>query len=783
MNNFKKMTLSCAAAALTLTAGAQPKLTAGNIDEVIHAMTLHEKALLVVGTGSEGLSATTLGSQSRLIPGAAGTTHAIPRLGIPMVVLADGPAGLRINPTRLYDSQTYYCTHFPIGTCLSSTWNTELVQSVGAAIGNEVREYGVDVLLAPGVCLQRNPLCGRNFEYYSEDPVLSGLIASAYISGVQSQGVGTSIKHYAFNQQETARMGSDARVSQRAAREIYLKNFEIAIRKSQPWTVMSSYNGVNGTQTSEREDLIKTILREEWGYKGMVMTDWFGGTDPVYRAGQPDRTANMTALNNLIEPGSAQDTQDIEDAVNSGRLPMTVLDDNVRGILELIVKTPRFKGYQFSNHPDLKAHTQVTRTSASEGTVLLKNEAATLPFAKGIRRVAAYGLASYEPISGGTGSGDVHSSYTVSLIEGLRNNHYTVDDDLLMSYTTYISQCKDSIAKIPHEWWQNMPLAPERVPAEAELQKTVAANDAAVITLQRLSGEGSDRDAKDFNLTSNERRLITAVSDAFHKAGKKVVVVLNIGGVIESASWKDIPDAILLPWQCGQEFGNSVADILAGVQTPSGKLPMTWPVNFMDVPSSRNFPLDALQIGFAEKDLTRYQKTQNVGYTNYEEDIYVGYRYFDTFRKAVSYPFGYGLSYTTFAFSNLRLADKGDAIEVTIDVKNTGERAGKEVAEVYVKAAKGMVEKPTQELKAFAKTRTLQPGETQTLTMTVQKLDFASFDTRQSAWVVDKGDYAFRVGSSSRDIRQTASVSVKGQKLKVHNVLKPQVKLNLLTQK
>ncbi len=760
MKTIKNIALACAAILAGTGAMAQPKLNADNIDEVIAAMTLHEKALLVVGTGSEGLSTTNLGSQARLVPGAAGTTQAIERLGIPMIVLADGPAGLRINPTRLYDSNTYYCTHFPIGTCLSSSWNVDLVETVGAAIGNEVREYGADVLLAPGVCIHRNPLCGRNFEYYSEDPVLSGNIAAAYINGVQSQGVGTSIKHYAFNQQETARLGNDARVGIRAAREIYLKNFEIAIKKSSPWTVMSSYNGVNGRQTSERKDLITDILRGDWGYKGMVMTDWFGGTDPVYRAGKTDRAANMLALNNLIEPGSAQDTKDIEEAVKSGRLPMEQLDKNVRGILELIVKTPRFKGYAFSNKPDLKAHAQVTRTSASEGTVLLKNESGTLPFGKDIRNVALYGVASYKPIAGGTGSGDVHSSYTISLVEGMRNNGYNVDNDILMKYTTYIDKYDAEVAKMEIEWWKNKPLAPELVPSDAELAKSVAANDVAVITLQRLSGEGSDRSAKDFNLSEGERQLIAKVTEAFHKAGKKAVVVLNIGGVIESASWKDIPDAILLPWQCGQEFGNSVADILAGVQSPSGKLPMTWPVNFMDVPSSSNFPLDALEIGFEDTDLTRYKDVKNVGYTNYDEGIYVGYRYFDTYDKTVSYPFGYGLSYTTFAFSNLRLADNGDSIEVSVDIENTGKSAGKEVAEVYVKAAKGRLDKPAQELKAFAKTRQLQPGESQTLKMTVAKRDLASFSEKQSAWVVDPGQYTFRVGSSSRDIRQTASIKV-----------------------
>lgn len=768
-----------------------PKLNANNIDEVIKAMTLQEKIELCVGT-HRATDISQGGKYADVVAGVAGATIGIPRLGIPYTLLADGPAGLRINPMRPYDSNTYYCTHFPIGTCLSSSWNTDLVTSVGAAIGDEVHRYGVDVLLAPGVCIHRNPLCGRNFEYYSEDPVLSGNIAAAYINGVQSQGVGTSIKHFAFNNQETQRLGNDAIVSQRAAREIYLKNFEIAIKKAQPWTVMSSYNLVNGKMTSERRDLLTTILRDEWGYKGIVMTDWGGGRDPIRRPhpgnvglsafnGLPDRAANMYAGNDLIEPGGEDDIEDIENAVKSGKLDIKYIDENVKRILQYIVKTPHFKGYQYKNDPDLKAHALVTRNAAAEGTVLLENKG-VLPLSANIKNVALYGVAAYRPIAGGTGSGDVNRRYTVSLVEGMRNAGYKVDNSMIDTYTKHLSDHDAAVAKMDITWWRPKPLASEVIPSDESIQKAAQNDDVAIVTLQRLSGEGTDRTAKDFNLNETELQLLNKVTNAFHAQGKKVVVVLNIGGVIESASWKNIPDAILLPWQCGQEFGNSVAELLSGKLTPSGKLPMTWPIAYQDAASSKDFPSDGKGAEIMG-DMSKWKDVKNVGYTLYDEDIYVGYRFFDSFKKNVSYPFGYGLSYTTFSYNNVKATDNGSNVSVSVTVTNTGNRPGKEVAEVYVTAPKGAIEKPAQELKAFAKTRTLQPGESQTLTMNIDKADLASFNTKQSAWVTDKGTYTFKVGASSRDIKGTATLSIRGSKQKVHNVLKPTMKLNLLTQK
>lgn len=744
-----------AAAVLSCAPKGDPQLGKDSLDKVVAAMTLEEKAHLVIGTGMAGSSgeAPVVGETRNLVPGAAGTTYPIPRLGIPAIVLADGPAGLRINPLREGDANTYYCTHFPIGTLLASTWNTELVEQVGQAIGNEVLEYGTDVLLAPALNIHRNPLCGRNFEYYSEDPVVSGKTAAAYVRGVQSNGVGTSIKHYALNNQETNRMKNDVRVSPRAVREIYLKGFEIAVKESQPWTVMSSYNFVNGVYTSESKDLQTTMLRDEWGFKGMVMTDWFGGADAA---------AQMWAGNDMLQPGRPGQFEDIVEGVRSGRLSEADLDRNVRRVLELIVKSPRFKGYEFSNKPDLKAHAAVTRQSAVEGMVLLENNG-VLPLASEISRVAVFGTTSYDFIAGGTGSGNVNRAYTVSLLEGLRNAGYAIDAELEKTYTKYIKEETERLnpkSDDPMAMFMPKIRAGEFVPSAGLLDKMVRANDVAIITLGRNSGEFFDRKVADFTLTEQESGMIEAVCAAFHEAGKKVVVILNIGGVIETASWKNLPDAVLLAWQAGQEGGNSVADVLKGVANPSGKLTMTFPVRYEDHASSRNFPID-MAFGMFGKDKDA-EPQRNVDYTEYEEGIYVGYRWFDKQGLEVSYPFGYGLSYTRFEWSEASVKPSRGETAVRVKVTNTGKVPGKDVVELYVAAPQGELDKPVKELKAYAKTRELQPGESQLVTLKVKNSELASYDESASAWVTDAGHYDFMLGSSSRDIRATLCAEIRG---------------------
>jgi beta-glucosidase len=785
INNMKRLLTTCLlATTFAMTTNAQPQLRADNIDEVIKAMTLEEKAKLLVGGANNFFSDNAVvGGEADLVAGAAGTSPAIPRLGIPATVLTDGPAGVRIDPTRKGSDKTYYATAFPIGSCLASTWNTDLVNKVGQAIGNETKEYRCDVILGPGMNLHRNPLCGRNFEYYSEDPLLTGKIAAAYIQGVQSQGAGVSAKHFAINSQETDRTAVDERVSQRAARELYLRGFEIAIRESNPWTVMSSYNQINGQYSMGNRDLLTKILREDWGFKGIVMTDWIG-----IREGLPTIT-EVQAGNDLMEPGQPAQVNEIIEGVKSGKLDIADVDRNVRRMLEYIVKTPSFKKYPATNSPDFVAHAAITRQSANEGIVLLKNNG-TLPWKNGqVKTVALFGENSYDFLSGGTGSGCVHPPYVVDMLEGLKNAGIQSSETLTDIYRKYIAfaRVKFQAERHPAKWYQKEYFGQQKYPEIGLdpicIQNEVNGTDAAIITIGRQAGEGVDRDIQtEFNLNAEERALITDVCNAFHAAGKPVIVIINSGSVIETASWSGYPDAILCAWQPGMEGGNSMADLLTGKVNPSGKLTMTWPIAATDHASTKNFPgqIDDYSL---QQMIGSKQPIPGHAYTNHEEDIYVGYRYFDTFGRDVAYPFGFGLSYTTFAFSKPVVKAKGkDAVEVSITVKNTGKVSGKEVAQVYVKAPKGNLEKPAQELKAFAKSRELQPGESEVLTMTIPVRMLASFDEANSQWLTEAGTYTFCIGNSSRNIAATATLKLGEYTEKTTNALAPQHKLNLLKQ-
>jgi len=795
---MSKAIIAGVAGLLTVNAQAQaPQLGKSSVKAVVKAMTLEEKVKLVVGTGGDfpdlsgvkkNETAVPAMSAVDLVPGAAGTSYVVPRLGLTPMVLTDGPAGLRIQPQRPNDSKTYYCTAFPVATLLASTWDTELVKKVGTAMGNEVHEYGSDVLLAPAINIHRNPLCGRNFEYYSEDPYLAGNIAAAMINGVQSQGVGTSLKHFAANNSEDSRNSLNTILSQRALREIYLEAFRIAVEQAQPWTVMSSYNIINGTYTSESYDLLTKILRNEWGFKGFVMTDWYGGKDCI---------AQMKAGNDMIMPGRPKQATEMINAVKSGVLDIKVIDKNVERILNVMLNSPHFKGYKYSDKPDLAEHATVARAAATEGVILLKNTNNALPLNSSVKKIAAFGNASYETFSGGTGSGDVNEAYTVSISQGLSNAGFDLEKTLKAQYENYITESKSKKQK-PAD-----PIAALLDPNTGETEMGVemlsarllaGECDAAIITIGRNAGEGNDRKnvEGDFKLTQTELAMVARVSTAFHKVGKKVIVILNIGGVVEVASWRDMPDAIVLAWQGGQETGNSIADIVSGKVNPSGKLTSTFPMKYEDVPSASNFP------GRTTGKTPEMPKGVDLGWIAgflfptpteiiYEEGIYVGYRYYETFGVKPAYEFGFGLSYTKFDYSGLKMASpdfKGKQ-SVSVTVKNTGAVAGREVVQLYISAPASKIDKPKSELKGFAKTKLLQPGESQTLTLTLTARDLSSFNTAASAWIADAGKYEVLIGASSSDIRLTGTFNLKKAVVseKVNNVLAPQVTIKELVKK
>lgn len=752
----------------TLVCAQQPQLGKDPIEKVINAMTLDEKLDLLIGSGGnvKTEASATIGNSSVLVLGAAGQLNAIPRLGIPNTVLADGPAGLRIQPKRDGTTKTFYCTHFPIETVMSSTWNSNLVKAVGAAIGDEVKHYGVDVLLAPATNIQRNPLNGRNFEYYSEDPLLAGKITAAMIAGVQSNGVGTSLKHFALNNQETNRTNNNVIGNPRTFREIYLKPFEIAIKESHPWTVMTSYNKINGTYTSERADLLTEILRHEWGFNGMVMTDWYGGQHA---------TMQMEAGNDLLMPGKLSQREELRKAILNGNLSMEIIDRNIKNILEYIIKTPRFNGYVADNNPDLKAHAQVTRNAAIEGMVLLKNNRNALPFTKNIKNLAAFGFTSYDFIAGGTGSGDVNHAYVVSLIDGLKNGGFSIDESIKKSYEEYIPEAKAKMPKPTGQFAAFLPkkLIPEMELSDVDILNAAKNDDAAVITIGKTSGEFGDRSIKtNFNLTDAEKKMISDVTRIFHKEGKKVVVILNVCGVIETQSWISQPDAVLISWLPGQEGGNSVADIISGKESPSGRLPMTWPLSYNDVPSKNDFPnpdeisddelMNSLK-GFTE--LRTDGSRKNFDITTYNDGIYVGYRYYTTKNIPVSFPFGYGMSYTSFEYGKPNVEKDGNGnIKVSVNVRNNGKMAGKEVVQVYVSAPGKDMDKPARELKGFAKTKRLAVGESETVTINIPFESLASFNDQSNCWQVESGVYKVMVAKNAADLKpMTTTVYEEGK--------------------
>ncbi|MDC2996717.1 beta-glucosidase [Flavobacteriaceae bacterium] len=716
------------------------------VSDLLSKMTNEEKIAILKGTGIGSM----LGFNSNGVPGAAGEIYGNKRFGLSKLYLADGPAGLRISSKRKKSDKKLYSTAFPVGSLIASTWDKNLAFEIGKAMGSEAKSYGVDIILAPGMNLHRNPLCGRNFEYFSEDPVLSGNIAAGIVNGIQKNNVGACPKHFVVNNQETDRMKNNAQVDERTLREIYLKGFEIMVKKSQPWAIMSSYNKLNGKYVTVNKRLLTSILREEWGFKGTVMTDWFGGGDTV---------KSIKAGNDLIEPGTSKVLKDLEMGLKNQKLNDNDLNIAASRILKLILRSNKMNNSKNDNSPDLKYHAEIVREKASEGMILLKNDG-TLPL-KENHIISLIGVTSFNIISGGIGSGDVDEAYTVNIDEALLKSNFKLNKTSTDLYKNYFE--KNPVKK-PEGIIENLmlmmnpKLLSEINYTDNDLNTMAENSDLAVLTIGRNSGEGKDRVEKnDFLLSKKEKELIEKICEVFHSKNKKVVVVLNIGGVIETDSWKDLPDAILLAWQAGQESGNSIVDILSGKVNPSGKLPMTFPVALNDHRSTKNFPTDGtasdMTLMFDKKEKPLSEQTKNKDFTIYEEGLYVGYRHFEKEDINTSYPFGYGLSYTNFDYSNIVAKNVNDTINISLDVKNTGNISGKEIVQIYFSKSNSSVDRPKKELKDFSKTKLLKSGEKAKVEFSLPISDLSYWDDEKNEWVIEKGNYEIFAGSSSSDIR------------------------------
>ena len=751
----------------------QPQSDKDKIETLIASMTLEEKIGMTVGDGKflPAVDPETIEQGTGIIIANQNSKLVIPRLSIWTTALSDGPSGLNRDPHPEGATEYIYTTAFPTSTCLAATWNTEILEKVGTAFGNEVLEYDYDLVLMPALNLHRNPKCGRNFEYYSEDPLLSGKLSASMVNGLQSNGIGATLKHFLANNQEMNRRTYNAVISQRALREIYMRGFEIAVKEGFPQAIMTSYNKVNGYYTAESPELLQNIVRQEWGFEGLFITDFDGYGNAV---------AKVRAGNNMLMGGNMQEYNELRAALKDKTLDESTLDKNLVYNMQLKQKSPRAMGHIPSLKPDLEAHAKIAREAAAEGMVLLKNENNALPL-KEEKTVAVFGKISYYLVEAGTGSGGIRSNkYAISVNEGLKATGFKILKDLKETYTAFIAKIiKENLVpdyfNTPKMLADNgvingiapghfkkriVPFHKELGLTKESIEKQVPDSDVAVITLGRSGGENYENGY--FPTSQIEIDLVRNVCNAYHAAGKKVVVVLNVGGVCETASWRDYPDAILLAWQPGQEGGHAVADILTGAVNPSGKLPDSFPLTYEDGPSTSSYP---------------GEPSENPINSFYKEGIYVGYRYYDSFDVPTAYEFGYGISYTSFEYSDLKLSNNSfsSKMQVTVMVKNTGNVAGKEIVQLYLAAPTTMIEKPVQELKGFAKTELLQPGESQQLSFELNAYSLASFWSGISAWKADKGDYEVRIAASSKDIRLKTSFSLPNDIIveDVHDVLYP----------
>lgn len=659
------------------------------ISDLIKKMTLEEKAALCTGASPW-------------------TTTPVERLGLPELTVSDGPHGVR-RVTNVNDliAASLPATCFPTASCMASTWDVDLIHAMGQALAEECIALNVDVVLGPGANMKRTPLGGRNFEYYSEDPFLAGQMAAGFIAGVQSKGVGTSLKHFAANNQEFQRMTISAKIDERTLREIYLPAFETAVKKAKPWTVMCAYNKLNGTYCSENHRLLVDILKDEWGFEGFVVSDW---------GAVHDRVASLKGGLDLEMPGPKERrVKAVVEAVRSGELDEAVLNESVRRILGIVLQaaeTP--KGRKF----DILGHHALARRIAAEGMVLLKNNG-ILPLKKP-QHIAVIGRAAKEAHFQGGGSSHINPTQVDNPIKELQK----VTGDAELSYA-------------------------EGYPADASYDQALidaAVNNArsADVALLYLalpdSKESEGYDRADLDLTPQQVALIKAVTSV----QPKTVVILNNGAPVVMSKWIDGTAAVLEGWMMGQAGGGAIADVLYGKVNPSGRLAETFPLRLVDTPAYINFP-------------------GGNGEVRYGEGIFIGYRYYDAKELQVLFPFGYGLSYTTFAYSNPRISAATfkdvDGLTVSVDVTNTGKTAGKEVVQIYVHDHKSSLVRPPKELKGFAKVE-LQPGETKTVTLALDFRAFAYYHPAYKQWISEDGEFDILIGASSADIRCTQTVTL-----------------------
>lgn len=666
------------------------------IDRILGELTLDEKASLVSGADFW-------------------RTVAVDRLGVPAVMCSDGPHGLRAQMNEADHvglAGSVPATCFPTASAIASSWDVELVREVGSAIGAEARRWNVSIVLGPGVNIKRSPLCGRNFEYFSEDPFLAGELGVAIVDGIQSQGVGTSVKHYAANNQEDDRLRVSADVDERTLREIYLPAFEQVAKRVKPWTVMCAYNQVNGVYASEHRWLLTEVLRDEWGWDGVVVSDWGAVHDRV--------AALRAGLDWEMPPDLARSPRAVVAAVEAGDLDVDVLDSSVRRMLSMIDRAGGVLGAEDTF--DETAHHALARRAAADSVVLLKNEGDLLPISEG--SVAVIGEFARTPRFQGAGSSQVNPTRVDRVVDELQR-----------------ALGADRVQFCPGYTIGNDDEADGRLRDEAV---TVAAQADTVVCVLGLPGsyesEGFDR--THMELPSDQLVLL----DSIVATNPHVVVVLVNGSTVRSSDWEHAVPAIVESWLGGQAAGGGVADVLTGAVNPSGRLAETIPIKLADVPSSLNFPGDS-------------------GHVRYGEGLFVGYRAHDRLGQTVSFPFGHGLSYTTFEYGDVAVersgavADGSLSITVEVPVTNTGHRAGAEVVQIYVRDLECSVVRPPRELKGFAKVW-LEPGETSTATVVLDQRAFSYWSERLERWVVEAGDFAIDVGSSSRDIRATVTVPV-----------------------